>query len=91
MQIKINDNYIIKTDAYNYTLFEIKQTKKGDEVGKEYLDEIGYFSTLAGALYGCAEKGIMKSDLIGVQEICQRLDELKSDIMKAVKGIAKTS
>lgn len=48
--IKIDDQYCIKVDEYNYTLSKIRVGKSGKKEGKEYYESVGHYSSVVQAL-----------------------------------------
>lgn len=66
----INDKYFIETDRYNIILLEKKISKKGKNIGKEYFDNIGYFTNLESLYKSIIEKEI-KDDFGLVSDIAK--------------------
>jgi len=92
MNIKINENWKIGSDALNVTLYERKQVKKPkaeakeqSAVGKEYWVEQGNYGTIEQALEGFYKRNIRRSEAKSFEEL---LEEIKS-IHKTIKEIAK--
>lgn len=48
--IKLDDQYCIDVDSYNYTLQKVSTALTGKNAGKEYYKAIGYYSDITGAL-----------------------------------------
>jgi len=87
MQVEIgNSGYRISTDPHNYILEEKRIAGvKAKVPGKVFWDQVGYYSSLEGAIKGCLSYGIENNDLEGVQEIKNYLDSLGSEILKSLQ------
>lgn len=85
MKLKIDDNYQIVSDSMQYILQEVKVTKEGENIGTEYIDNIGYYGKIVQALKGYKELKIRKSDVTSIDElmalIC-KLDKKIEDLLK---------
>lgn len=46
MEIKIKDNFYLRSDDRNYILSEKRTKDKGENKGEEYWDDLGYYKKL---------------------------------------------
>lgn len=71
--------YFIDFDGVQYTLKETCKTEKGDNIGSEYEQTIGYYVDLAYAIRKICMLEISKKDTLGLQEF---LNEWKKLMVK---------
>lgn len=84
MKIKLNDEYQIVTDEYNYILQKINISKK---TGKPYLTNIGYCSNFSRLLDVLVEKHIKASPQVNTGLIAQSIENFKNDILEKIKKL----
>ena len=80
MEIKLHDDYRLTSDRYQYILQERKVPQKGKNIGKEYWDNIGYYSKLQNALDDYIDMRVKLSDVKSITEIINHLKELKKEV-----------
>ena len=85
MILKLNNTYQIVTDNKNVILQERKIAISGENVGKEYFSNLGYYSNFEQAIKGCLKHGITSSDVEGLQAITNYLACIATDIITSVK------
>jgi hypothetical protein len=83
MNIKIDENYSIKSDLRNVILVENKIT----EEGKEYDSPIGYYGTIESALKGYLKTRINLSNATTIQELLAEIKNTKKIIENTLKEI----
>ena len=73
----INGQYRIETDAYNFILLEHFEREKR-ETGEKYetWSNVGYWSSVAGALRGMVDREILGTGLKDFQTVSKRITEL---------------
>lgn len=76
MKYKINEDYNLTTDKYNYIVN--KRYKKQDGGSAFKIDS--YHSTINSALKSIADNSVLQSDVSDLQKLCDKLDSLKRDI-----------
>jgi hypothetical protein len=84
MNIQINDDYRIKSDAYNVIVETKSVVKEGDNVGKEYWTAVGFYPNLESAYRGMVKDGLQTKDLVGVEAILDYLRQIHADIKTAL-------
>lgn len=85
--IKIDDIHFITADAHSFILQEKKIVQEGKNKGEEYIDIIGYYSSVADVL-----KGLVKSETkkyVGKKQITTLKDAIKElkEIENKILGI----
>lgn len=87
--IVIDENYGIETDSFgNFTLFRKKTVKTGKTAGEEVKENIGYYSTLKGALNRYIIDRFnfeTENETISVSGAISRLEAIEKDIFERVK------
>lgn len=90
MKLEIG-NYVITSDERQF-IVNVKMTKregkevKAENVGKDYLKPIGYFTEFNSALKLIPQKALMQSDdVIDLKELLKQIDEDIKSIQKPVK------
>ena len=84
MKIKINENWAIRTDAFNYILCEIGIAEKGKNKGESVSKREYFFPTLSQALNFALEKQTLTSDAESWGDVCDMITELEHDIELAI-------
>lgn len=78
----IGKNWRVGADALNIILYQRQVNKK---TGKEYWRAKGYFSTIANALTELVNQGVRDTALADLKTICDKIDQLHRDILKAAR------
>lgn len=86
MDIKIDENYQLTSDPYNYILQERKEVLDGDNKGQAYFKVIGYYSTLISALKAYKELQIRTSKVTTVDELFNLIKKLDEKTEKLLGG-----
>lgn len=76
MELQINADYKVTSDAYNYILNE-RYTKRNKETAYKV---VGYHSTLNSALKQIVNSVLLESDADNFKTLCDKLDSIKRDI-----------
>lgn len=85
MKIKLSDDYQLTSDRLQYIIQEKKVVKEGKTQGKEYWDNIGYYSTLQGALDSYVNMRVRISDKNTLTELLAYLKEIKKEVIALVE------
>lgn len=85
MQLKINDDWAIKTDEHNYVIQSRSVAKTGKHVGEESWSNASYHGSMESALRELVRLDIRKADLVDLRSIVGRVDELDRSIARALK------
>lgn len=81
--VRVDDNYFIEVDAYNYTAKYDRGVKKQKKDGSGESDEnsimiIGYYTTLENAIRGILDHKVRKCMSEGEKSLCVALNELRA-------------
>lgn len=89
MKIQINEDYKIETDALNIILMKKRVIQKENSInfGQEHYTIIGYYSNLKSALMEMVKLGIMDSDLVGVNQVIDKLNKIEKMLDNATRGM----
>ena len=84
-ELVINSKYSIMADELNIILCEKKVKTdtlktKAENIGKEYTEFIGYFSTVKSALHFLVEHDIKAQGFEDFKKLNDRIDKLQKDI-----------
>ena len=82
----INKDYKIGSDELNVTLY--KRSTRGEKAknaGEVYWTPIAFFSSPGNALYHLVDHEVMGTGMTDLRTVVQKIDELKIDIMKALR------
>lgn len=80
MDIRIDDDYAIASDKYQFILYKIKVKKSGESKGEEKRDVVGYYPRIDAALEGYVSEQILNSDVTTVQQLLFEIRRLKEFI-----------
>ncbi|AGR27322.1 TPA_asm: hypothetical protein GJJ62_15100 [Listeria monocytogenes] len=82
MKIKINEDYVIRSNQYQYVLSKPKGTDKN---GMEQYNDIGYFPTIEKALEAFAENHIRTSEISGFKELAHEVKMVR-ELLAGIKS-----
>lgn len=85
MNIRLNEDYQLTSDRLQYILQERKVSTKGKNIGKEYWENIGYYSKLQNAIDDYVDMRVRASDAKSIAEIITHIKELKKEIIALVE------
>lgn len=63
LRIAIGRDWVITSDTFQFILNRKKTVKTGKDVGKEWLDAIGYYPTIPQLVSGLIHQGARDSDV----------------------------
>ena len=89
LNIDLVDDYVLTSDRYNFILNQRKIVEKGDNKGQEYLDIVGFYPTIIGALQGLVTKKLRASSCKTAESLLRKHTELTERIeaiFKALEG-----
>ncbi|MCP3924526.1 MAG: hypothetical protein GY714_18285 [Desulfobacterales bacterium] len=87
--IKLNNDFVITSSPFALVLCLAKEKgKESKNVGEQYLEKIGEYSSLEGVLNGYLFYSIIKSDCSDVKELKELIKEVKAEI-KELSNIEK--
>lgn len=87
MNIKIDENYSIKSDLRNVMLVENKVVLEGENKGNPVDVVISYNSTIEHALKDYARVKTNSSEATTIADLLKDIEEIKITIEKTLKGI----
>ncbi len=76
----------VESDGMCITLFEDKVRKKGNNVGREYIETIGYYPNMRQALNRLLEEKIADSDAKDIAMLQDDIKKYKAEILKSLGG-----
>ncbi|WP_419236080.1 DUF5405 family protein [Serratia fonticola] len=76
MEIRIDKDWVITSDTFQFILNRRKTVKTGKEVGKEWLDAIGYYQTIPQLVSGLIHQGIRDSDATTLAELAAEVQRI---------------
>ncbi|WP_025121238.1 MULTISPECIES: DUF5405 family protein [unclassified Serratia (in: enterobacteria)] len=76
MEIRIDKNWVITSDTFQFILNRRKTVKSGKDVGKEWLDAIGYYPTIPQLVSGLIHQGIRDSDVANFAELAAEVERI---------------
>ena len=83
MYIKLDENYIIKSDENNYILCELRVASDSAKNAGETIEKtIGCYWTIQQALKGYAKISTRQPNQDGYKELLQKLDAIEQAILK---------
>ena len=90
MNVNLYKNYYIKSDAYCFILYQLRETKKENSKTENYENVIGYYSTIESALNALCNNELRSckcTTLSGLSKELKRLRKVLIEICKEI-GIA---
>lgn len=87
MNIKIDKEYSLQSDERNVILVRTKKAKKGENTGKKYEENVGYYSTVQMALNDYLRVKTNLSEATSIPELLTEVEEVRKTIEKVLKGI----
>jgi len=79
--------YVITSDPYQYIVNEKKISKKGKNMGKEYLTPASYHNTVESAMQDIIERRIRSCEATTIKELIQEVGQIKTTVKQALKGV----
>ena len=93
MKVKINDEYVLTSDAHNIILNRVAIIQEGKNKGKERLDAIGFYPSVVQACEGVLrQKGLrstartLKTLISEHHELLNHIRGLLPTLKQALKG-----
>ena len=86
MNIKIDDNYSLTSDARNVMLIENKVVQDGKNKGKPTQSVWGYYGTVESALKGYAKLKTKLSNATTIPELLADIKKIDDTIESVLKG-----
>ena len=83
INVKVNDNYRITSDNYQYILEEKYKSKKGEEKFKA----IGYYSNFKDLSKSMLNREIKKSSCMSVLEIEKTIEKFAKDVANSIGAV----
>lgn len=87
MNIKIDNNYSLRSDLRNVILVENKIIQEGENKGNPTETTVGYYGTVEGALNGYLKVKTNLSDATSIKELLDEIKNVKNTIKEVLKGI----
>ena len=85
------DRFYITADRYNVILQEEKTKTTGENAGEKYMENIGYYYDLQGAVLGAykilSRENIAKEEIKNVKQQVAELEEIKDNLKKEMEKI----
>lgn len=85
MNIKIDKDYSIKSDARNVILVENKISEKGESKGETYENNMGYYSTVQGALKDYLRIKTNLSEATTIKELLSDIARIEKTIEEVLR------
>lgn len=89
--IHIDENFHIRIDNFqNHTLYRRKVVLKGNNVGKEYHEVVGYYNDTAHALKAYLHEAVLSErSVLNIEGYIKHLEETIEKAYKALDGIGE--
>ena len=87
MIIKLTDNYQISTDSLNYILQKRVIVTKGENEGKERIENVGYYGKIENLLNALLEIKIKDLDIDNIASLQAEISHLKNFVKEQVSLI----
>jgi|GEM_PF-3159406 len=87
MNIKIDENYSLKSDDRNVMLVENKVKQEGKNIGEPYENTIGYYGSVQAALKAYARLKTNLSEATSIKELLADVKRIDKKIEEVLKGI----
>lgn len=87
MNIKIDNNYSLRSDLRNVILVENKIIQEGENKGKPTETTIGYYGTVEGALNGYLKVKTNLSNATSIKELLDEIKSVKTIISEVLQGV----
>jgi hypothetical protein len=79
------DNYQVSADSHNFILQESRIATRGKNAGKEIVVDVGYYTSLAGALKALLHKEVADSDASDIVMLLGVIERTEQRIKDAVR------
>lgn len=86
MEIKLQDGYIISSDARQYILQQEKMIETGKTKGEMSITNLGYYPKIERVLIAYKERVIRTSDITTVEQLLKLMQELDDYIKSILKN-----
>lgn len=76
--IRIDEDYVVDVDDFNYTLKRVKVAASGKNKGKEYFQTVGYFHSLSEALERYGQEKVRDGLKSGTMTLSEALTYIRA-------------
>lgn len=76
LRIAIGKNWVITSDTFQFILNRKKTVKTGKEVGREWLDAIGYYPAIPQLVSGLIHQCVRDSDATTLAELAAEVERI---------------
>ncbi|WP_079709729.1 hypothetical protein [Paraliobacillus ryukyuensis] len=87
MSYKIDENYTIDIDRYQFILKKKRVAKSGKSEGEVFYDDIGYYGNLANLLKKYFHLNLQNNENQNLSSLNSRLNELETKINEIGKDV----
>lgn len=91
LNIPIGDKYVVTSNGYTYVLAEKKTIQSGVKAGTVNLVNVGYFQSFSSMAKCLINKEVRESELISLQQLGERIEELGTGIAQLLEQLVKQS
>ncbi len=81
--------YVLTSEPYNLILSKKKIYKNGKKKGDEYLDTVGFFSSITTVGHALVELKIKKSDAESLDKLLQEVKEVKAEVAATIRRVVE--
>lgn len=83
IRIEIGDRYVVSSDQFQFILREKKIAKSGSNVGKEYLDTVGFYPKLNQLVSGLFHHSVLNSDATTFEALAVQVERVAEQCQAA--------
>ncbi|EMP4585789.1 DUF5405 family protein [Enterobacter hormaechei] len=89
IRIEIGDRYVVTSDPFQFILQEKKTAKTGKNVGKEWLDVIGYYPKLSQLVTGLMVHDVLTGEARAFDELAAQIEQVGRECVEAFNTHAR--
>ena len=82
VSIKLNNDFVITSDAFQYILNKKEIYQKGKNAGEVRLRALGYYATMEDLLVGYLQKRALESEAQNIKEYIKYFKSIQEEIKK---------
>lgn len=83
IHIEVGDRFVVTSDQFQFILHEKKIAKSGKNAGKEWLDTIGFYTTIPRLVSGLIFHGIMTGEATSFAELSEQVERIGQQCLDA--------
>lgn len=86
VRIELSNDFVLKSDAHNWTIARLRTFEKGKRAGETYDADLGHYGSLQSAISRLIDFRLRYSDAETLHELLALTREFRAEIKSAVNA-----